>query len=71
VPFDGFLREYFKSNKTLGPTERSIVSKALYSYMRNDLLFGYLSKDNSIEKKIKLLTEEHIIKEAISNPNIP
>lgn len=25
-PFDSFLREYYRNNKTLGPSERSIIS---------------------------------------------
>lgn len=25
-PFDSYLREYYKNNKTLGPSERSIIS---------------------------------------------
>lgn len=25
-PFDSYLREYYKNNRTLGPSERSIIS---------------------------------------------
>ena len=57
LPFDSYLRNYFKQHKTLGPSERSIVSESLYKYLRNGVLLEFLTKQSkSIDAKVDLLT---------------
>ncbi|CAD8065406.1 unnamed protein product [Paramecium sonneborni] len=53
-PFDSFLREYYKNNKTLGPSERSIISQTAFDLIRNDLLLSHFTKD--VDRKCDLLS---------------
>lgn len=58
LPFDSYLRNYYKQHKTLGPSERSIVSEALYKYLRNDVLLNFMTRQNQgIDSRVDLLTE--------------
>jgi hypothetical protein len=70
-PFDSYLRDYYTDHKTLGPSERAIITETLYKYLRNDLLLGYLARNNDVEAKLKLLGDVERVEEAMANPNIP
>ncbi|CAK62370.1 unnamed protein product (macronuclear) [Paramecium tetraurelia] len=65
-PFDSFLREYYKNNKTLGPSERSIISQTAFDLVRNDLLLSHFTKD--VDRKCDLLSH---ISNYENDQNIP
>lgn len=71
IPFDNYLRQYYQSHKSLGPKDRNVITEAVYKYLRNESLLGYLSKKTDIDSKLKQLTEPEEIEQAINNNNIP
>lgn len=72
LPFDSYLRNYYKQHKTLGPSERSVVSESLYKYLRNDVLLTFLTKQShGIDARIDLLTQWDKVEAAQQNTNIP
>ena len=53
-PFDSYLREYYKNNRTLGPSERSIISQTAFELIRNDTMLSNFTKD--VERKCEMLS---------------
>lgn len=54
--FDVFLRDYYKSNKTLGPSERAVISQTTFTIMKHDLLLKHFAHDN-LDRKVDLVPQ--------------
>lgn len=61
TPIDLFIRNYFKSHKSLGPNDRLKISDSIYSLIRyKDLLDYGNSKKFGWEKRIEVLAGNQI-----------
>ena len=45
-PLDKFLRSYFKKYKSIGSSERSLISEKIFSLVRYEYLLSYMTKTN-------------------------
>lgn len=62
------MRDYYKNNKTLGPSERAIISQFVYDLVRYNTILTYIAKSDDWNHKLDKLNE---IQNQIENPNLP